>query len=163
RESQIQLALERVRARTMAMQKSDELSEASFVLFEQLKALGEVGEQLSIGIYNEEERIMELYATVYGSEWKDTGRIPFDKHDVHRKMYAAWKAQQKSLVIDLSGNELADFNKFKMKNSTQYKSEEELPKNRWVIHTAFFSKGVLSFSTHEPRPPETVELLARFA
>src|SRR6185503_10529084 len=56
RESQIQLALERVRARTMAMQKSDELSETSFVLFQQLKVLGEVADQISIGIYDEDER-----------------------------------------------------------------------------------------------------------
>src|SRR5204863_7823750 len=41
REAQIELALERVRARTMAMQKSDELTETSFVLFQQFKDLGE--------------------------------------------------------------------------------------------------------------------------
>ena len=40
RESQIQLALERVRARTMAMQHSDELKEAAALLFQQVKALG---------------------------------------------------------------------------------------------------------------------------
>ena len=39
RESQIQLALERVRARTMAMQKSDELSETAVLLFHQLMSL----------------------------------------------------------------------------------------------------------------------------
>ena len=40
RESQIQLALERVRARTMAMQKSDELSETAVLLFHQIMSLG---------------------------------------------------------------------------------------------------------------------------
>jgi hypothetical protein len=40
RESQIQLALERVRARTMAMQKSDELPETSYLLFQQGKRTG---------------------------------------------------------------------------------------------------------------------------
>src|SRR5688572_30907397 len=40
RESQIQLALERVRARTMAMQKSDELRYAASLLFKQLEGLG---------------------------------------------------------------------------------------------------------------------------
>src|SRR5258706_3628457 len=40
KESQIQLALERVRARTMAMQKSDELKYAATLLFQQAKALG---------------------------------------------------------------------------------------------------------------------------
>src|SRR5436189_4854171 len=40
RESQIQLALERVRARTMAMQKSDELAETASLLFKQISDLG---------------------------------------------------------------------------------------------------------------------------
>src|SRR3954465_8653044 len=40
KESQIQLALERVRARTMAMQKSDELTDVAGLLFEQVSALG---------------------------------------------------------------------------------------------------------------------------
>ena len=38
RESQVQLALERVRARTMAMQHSDELKDAAALLFQQAKA-----------------------------------------------------------------------------------------------------------------------------
>jgi hypothetical protein len=50
-----------------------------------------------------------------------------------------------------------------MKHSKQYKSADMLPKNRWVIHNAFFSKGLISFSTHEPRPPEMLKLLERFA
>jgi hypothetical protein len=40
RESQIQLALERVRARTMAMQHSDELKDAAALLFQQVQSLG---------------------------------------------------------------------------------------------------------------------------
>src|SRR6187549_1350739 len=40
RESQIQLALERVRARTMAMQRSDELADVAQLLFQQVKDLG---------------------------------------------------------------------------------------------------------------------------
>ena len=40
RESQIQLALERVRAKTMAMQHSDDLKSAATLLFQQVKALG---------------------------------------------------------------------------------------------------------------------------
>src|SRR6185436_13828335 len=56
RESQIELALERVRARTMAMQKSDELSETAAVMFQEFKKLGEEDLlQITIGIYNEAE------------------------------------------------------------------------------------------------------------
>jgi hypothetical protein len=163
REAQIELGLERVRARTMAMHKSEELSETSFVLFEQLKELGEVAEQISIIIYNEEEEVIELYATIYGNQWEEMGKIPFKKHSVHKNIYNAWKEENKSFVIDLSGEELNDFNRFKMEHSAQYKSEDDLPQDRWVIHNAFFSKGALVFSTHEPRPLETIQLLVRFA
>ena len=40
REAKIEAALERVRSRTMAMQKSEELAEVATVLFQQVKALG---------------------------------------------------------------------------------------------------------------------------
>jgi hypothetical protein len=163
RETQIQLALERVRARTMAMHKSEELSQTSFVLFEQLKALGEVADQISIMIYNEKEKVIELYATIYGNQWNEIGRLPFEESLVHKKIYNAWKEKKKSLVVDLTGKELIDFNNFKMKYSKQYKSEDELPKNRWIVHNAFFSNGVLTFSTYEPRLPEILQLLERFA
>lgn len=163
KESQIQLALERVRARTMAMQKSEELSETSFVLFTQLKELGEVAEQISILIYDEQDEKFELYTTIYGNQWEESGRLPFNENPVHKKIYTAWKEKKKSIVIDLSGNELTDFNNFKMQYSKQYKSESELPQNRWILHNAFFSKGAITFSTHEPRPTETISLLERFA
>ncbi|MEP7170971.1 MAG: hypothetical protein ABI855_16505, partial [Bacteroidota bacterium] len=106
KEVQIELALERVRARTMAMQKSDELRECSLVLFEQLKNLGEPAEQISIGIYNEEGRVLELYATIYGNQWEDMGNLPIDEQIVHRSIYSAWKEKKKSLVVDLTGDEL---------------------------------------------------------
>ena len=40
REAQVQLAMERVRARTMAMQSSDELPVAANLLFQQVQSLG---------------------------------------------------------------------------------------------------------------------------
>jgi hypothetical protein len=63
RESQIQLALERVRARTMAMQKSDELPETAAILFEQFKSLGQELMQMTIGIVNEADGVIEFSVT----------------------------------------------------------------------------------------------------
>ena len=40
REAKIEAALERVRSRTMAMQRSEELAEVATVLFQQVKGLG---------------------------------------------------------------------------------------------------------------------------
>src|SRR6187455_203306 len=48
REARIEAALEKVRASTMAMQKSEDLSTAAFVLFQQFKGLGEEAERIFI-------------------------------------------------------------------------------------------------------------------
>ena len=66
REAQIELALERVRARTMAMQKSDELAETAYLFFQQFKELGQNPEQFTIGLINEKERNDGILA--YGRE-----------------------------------------------------------------------------------------------
>ena len=60
RESQIQLALERVRARTMAMQKSDELREAVLVIYEQLQELDFESQACNIIIIDKETGIAVL-------------------------------------------------------------------------------------------------------
>jgi hypothetical protein len=79
REAQIELALERVRARTMAMHKSDELSETAYVLFEQFRELGENPDQLTIGTVNETEKILELWLSVQGSKVEEMFRVPIEE------------------------------------------------------------------------------------
>src|SRR4030095_1440429 len=56
RESQIQLALERVRARTMAMQHSDELKHAAALLFQQAKTLGIPAYSCGYNIWEKNEK-----------------------------------------------------------------------------------------------------------
>ncbi|MBK9106564.1 MAG: hypothetical protein IPL92_18900 [Saprospiraceae bacterium] len=109
REAQIELALERVRARTMAMQRSDELSETAHVLFQQFTALGETPIQITIGIVHEEEGYIEFRVT----DWEGGGlqvnrgfNASIDEPSLVQKMFMGWKGQQKSLVVDLSGKEL---------------------------------------------------------
>lgn len=56
RESQIQLALERVRARSMAMHKSEELAALSFELVKQIQALGVATWFCAFNIYDEDQK-----------------------------------------------------------------------------------------------------------
>jgi|GEM_PF-177360 len=158
RESQIELALERVRARTMAMQHSDELAETSFVLFQQFEELGKTSDQISIGIFKEDENVMELYSTLYGLQWKEAARADLSEPVVMKKIHAAWKKKKHSMVIDLQGDQLKKYNTYRNKLSNLKYTEK-----RWVIQVALFSKGVITFSTTEPHPKETIQLLERFA
>jgi signal transduction histidine kinase len=164
RESQIQLALERVRARTMAMQKSEELSDTSLVLFQQLKELGEPAEQLSIGIINEAENIVEVTVTLHGRPLAHVFRHSIDEPRLMNKIYTSWKAQQKILVVDMQGEELQAYNKYRNELiGTETFTPNQHLGDRRVVHSAFFSKGMLALATNEPRPQESLQLLERFA
>ena len=59
REAQIEAGLERVRSRTLAMQKSDELAETAAVMFKQLIGLGIAPNRLYIGIIKDESGDIE--------------------------------------------------------------------------------------------------------
>ena len=163
REAQIQLALERVRARTMAMQHSEELSETSYVLFQQLKELGEDSDQTSIGIFEDDHSVITVYSTTHGSQWAYAARIPLTKHSVYQQMYSGWKNNLKSLVIDIAGEELEALNKFKLENPDYQVSADDLPRERWIIYNAFFSKGTMAICTTTPRTAESIHLFERFA
>ncbi len=160
RESQIQLALERVRARTMAMQKSDELSDAVYVLFQQFKELGENPDQATIGVINEDENVIKYWVTMYGQAINKVFKFSIDEPNVTGRIYTAWKENRKSLVIDLSGKELLEFMTYRAgKGGAAVNANEK----RRVINVAFFSKGLLNVQSNEERSDESIRLLERFA
>jgi signal transduction histidine kinase len=160
REARIETALERVRARTMAMQKSDELPETTFLLFQQLKDLGETAAQLSIGIIKEEEGYVELSATVHGNQLLQTYHVPKDEPYVMRKAVKAWKEKERSLTVQIEGQELKDYNNWR---NSVLETKINFPEDRWIVNIVFFSKGMLSFSSDRQIPKETLQLLERFA
>jgi len=167
REAQIEAALERVRSRTMAMHKSDELSDTAYELYQQFRLLGENPEQLTIGIIDEIKNNMEFWLTLGGNQIDHVFKAPIDEPILLNKVYSAWKEQKKSIVIDIAGDELKTYYNF-FKNLPDYNDFNEFKnnqkaENRRVIHTAFFSKGSLSLASPEPKPVETIELLERFA
>ncbi|HLG38486.1 MAG TPA: hypothetical protein VI461_02420, partial [Chitinophagaceae bacterium] len=63
REAQIQLALERVRARTMAMQKSDELADVAALLFKQVSDLGIKAWTTGFNVWSEDHNFYTDYIT----------------------------------------------------------------------------------------------------
>ena len=158
REAQIEAALERIRTKTMAMQKSDELRATSLLLFNELKGLGKISTQISIGIFDEENQVLKLYATHHGKQWEESSNIDLDEPHAMQKIYGGWKKKKPSIQIDLSGEELKAYNRFRSKYS-----DLKFPDERWVIHCAYFSRGVFSFSTTTPHDKQTMQLLERFA
>jgi len=165
REAHIEAALERVRSRTMAMQRSDELPETAQILFQQFKSLGESPIQITIGIFNEESATIEFSVT----DWSGSGHqinqefmASIDEPTLMQKIYKAWKAKQKSVVVDLTGQELLDWVAYRnaMSGTTDHQFTAH---DRRTVHVGFFSKGLISFSAHTPSPAESVNVLERFA
>ena len=66
RESQVQLAMERVRARTMAMQHSNELPEAANLLFQQVQALGMPAWSAGYCIWDDDKKAVTLWMSSEG-------------------------------------------------------------------------------------------------
>jgi hypothetical protein len=163
REAQIELALERVRARTMAMFKSDELADAAAVLFEQLHQLGDTPERINIGIVNEEAGIIEWWLTEQDGRMIDRRfTMAIDEPIYMAKMYRGWKEKKKSLVIEVDGDELRLWLEY-IKEVVGIPFRHEFLHQRRVNTVAFFSQGMIAFTTAEQQSPETILLLERFA
>ena len=81
RESQIELALERVRARTMAMQKSDELREAVLVIYEQLQQLNFESRACNIIIIDKESGSARYWVSGFSQEiFPESYTVPYLDH-----------------------------------------------------------------------------------
>ncbi|MCA0930863.1 nuclear transport factor 2 family protein [Lutimonas saemankumensis] len=163
KEAQIELALERVRASTMAMHESKQLAETAQVLFEQFDLLGVIPDRISIAIYNEDKRLFELWATDQNGILVDhVHDFSIDEPTCMSKTYKAWKKGEESFVVDLQGKELEEWVQF-VREDTQMEIDASQFRGRRVQHSAFFSNGYLMLSSHEPIPEEMMKLLLRFA
>ncbi|MEQ1798615.1 MAG: ATP-binding protein [Lacibacter sp.] len=166
KEAQIETALEKVRSRTMAMQSSNELQETATVLFNEFKKLGtEDIYQVTIGIYNDEERLIDFRSTSWADDGAQESRsfsLSMEEPTVIKPAVTAWKANKKSLVIDLSGEALEGWLNYRNKISGITKMSKDTGGRR-VITAAYYSKGHLSISTPLPVPADTLRTLERFA
>ena len=163
KEAQIELALERVRASSMAMHQSEQLPETAEVLFEQFDLLGIIPDRISIAVYNESKRIFELWATDQAGALVDHGHhFSIDEPTCMAKTYKAWKQGEQTFVVDLQGKELEDWVQY-VKEDTKMDIDASQFKGRRVQHSAFFSHGYLMLSSHVPISDDMMQLLVRFA
>jgi signal transduction histidine kinase len=163
REAKIEAALERVRSRTLAMQKSDELAQTAVVVFKQLIGLGIQPNRLFIGIIKDDSGDIELWATDEdGSKisTRFTGNI--NRNQSIKKMYNGWNAHKKSLTIDMHGKELKDYFDY-LSNELKVPFKLGLSQKRRVQLIAYFSQGFIGMASPEQQPEETTSLLERFA
>jgi signal transduction histidine kinase len=162
REAQIETALEKVRSRTLAMQRSDELAETAAVLFRQMIGLGIEPNRLYIAILKEDDTEMEFWITGEdGSRISDRFSGDAGQNRSMKKMSDAWKAHEKSMVIDMQGDELHDY--FAYLGELHMPFKGGLEQKRRIQYISFFSSGLIGMASPDEQPQAAIDLLDRFA
>jgi signal transduction histidine kinase len=169
RESQIQLALERVRARTMAMQKSDELKYAATLLFQQAKALGVPAYSCGYNIWEKgEKEFTSWMSTQDGSDINGVPNIPLTEDANFIRYVKSKQNGEPFFVLELRGKRMQEHYEY-LKTIPAFKGYFDyavsvgfdLPETQ-IHHIANFSQGNLLFITLEPCP-EFHDVFKRFA
>ena len=163
REAQIEAALERVRSRTLAMQKSDEMAETAAEVFRQLIALGIEPNRLYIGIIKDETGDMEMWAT--DEDGSQLGKkFTFNKNENAsvKKLYDGWVNKQVSVIVNMEGKELEDYFHY-LNHVIHIPFKGGLTQTRRVQSVAYFSKGFIGMASPDGQGDETIHLLERFA
>ena len=162
REVEIALALEKVRSRTMGMQRSDELRDTAMLLFQQIEELGINSFACGFNIWDEDKKAATAWmASTYGLQ------PPFKTNsaeDVYLLFFEAENRGESLFILEQKGKELEDHYKY-LKTIPEVKNLSDagvsFPTYQ-IIHCAYFSKGYLMFITLEP-VPDAHDIFKRFA
>ncbi len=163
RELEIEAAVERVRARTMAMQHSDELADASFVLDTQVRSLGIETWGCAFNIYGDNE----------STEWfsSEGGTLPAYKtprEDFFLRAYEAGKQGQQIYIEEFAGGDCKAHYDYLLTIPIMgdalrgmLAAGRSFPE-RQIDHATFFKYGHLLFITPE-HVPDSHDIFIRFA
>ncbi|WP_166965567.1 ATP-binding protein [Yeosuana marina] len=166
RESEIELALERVRARTMAMQHSDELQEAAILLFKQVENLGISVFGCGFNIWDEGRKAATSWMA--GKDRLQPSFKTSSSKDIFSRIHKAAQKGETLFVEEQSGKALESHYKY-MASIPEFKEVAEkmaasgltLPDFQ-IMHCAFFSHGYLMFISFEPAK-DAYDIFKRFA
>ena len=165
RESEIELALERIRARTMAMQKSEDLADISFELVKQVQALGISTWFCAFNIYDDDPK---------GSlEWGSNAQGTYEEYRTPRegiflRYYEAGQRGETLLINEIDEDECPRHYEYLCtlpgvgEQLLQMKDAGIPFPTSQIDHVAFFKYGYIIFITYEA-VPEAYDIFKRFA
>ena len=165
KEAQVELALERVRARSLAMHKSEELADLSLELVKQVQTLGVATWFCAFNIYDDDPQ---------GSlEWGSSGVITYPKFRTPRehvflKYYEAGHRGETFLINTIGEDECPAHYEYLctlpgIGDQLLEMKAAGIPFPTFQIdHVAFMKYGYVLFITYEPMP-EAHDIFIRFA
>ena len=167
----VEAALERVRAKALGMQESNDLDTVSMALF---AALGEVGFTVWaawIGIHNEEDDRFDLSVQVAGAEFLVTSTTPLSEVIADsveaRGVVEAWKRKE-DFVFEISGAQWKDNLEYwasvvQQRNPSYVTPEELSTAERATKHYSPYEHGMVGFSAPKRIDDTGMAVLRRFA
>ena len=163
REVQIELALEKVRSRTMAMQHSDELQEASFLLDEQVRALNIKTWGCAFNIYGENDST-EWFGNEAGI--LQTYKVP--RAGIFNEYYKKGQRGESLVIKEFTGDECVAHYEYMSSLPIIGDVLKKLKKTNngfptyQIDHVVYFKYGYLLFITRE-HVPDAHDIFKRFA
>jgi signal transduction histidine kinase len=167
REAQIEAALERVRAKTMAMHNTDDIADTVVTFFEELVGLGlDDTMRVGIGILSQSEEMRYWTASVRGTAETilQRGWLDMTQHPLLAGAKRAWSEQVPLFTYTLEGKAVKDY--FKVLNDDPGGPLEfDLDALPETIHhkSHVFGDGLLYTFTETPLPQDITSILERFA
>ncbi|HTE30635.1 MAG TPA: histidine kinase dimerization/phospho-acceptor domain-containing protein, partial [Chryseolinea sp.] len=166
RAARIEVALEKVRSRTMAMQRSNELADVATLLFQQVKELGITAWTAGFNIWQPDGASYIDWITDPAGDFLEPYTIDLTTHAVFRAIRDARQRGDDFFVSSVEGEQIVEIYKllssFGDKGQFQkiLDSGREFP-TRQFNHFVFGAQVSLMFITYEPCP-EAWDIYKRF-
>ncbi|NER09704.1 His Kinase A (phospho-acceptor) domain-containing protein [Muriicola jejuensis] len=168
RESQIELGLERVRARAMAMQNSEELKELIGTVFGELIKLDLKLTRCAIWVFNKGELSARLWLANSEDPLKPGSYfLPYHQHEAYLAIVDAWKQKKLKWVYNLEGSNKKTWDEYLFLNTEFARLPDHVKAGMSEpeqIHLSFTfgNFGGIHVSGLEPLSEDHFDILHRF-
>jgi len=173
REARIETSLERVRAAAMAMHDSNDVGNATALVFSELYKLGITTIRCGVCIVDGAKQQMEVWSASSSQEGevnRGAGKLDMTTHPLWIQLWNAWKQKRSSFTYELAGKELADYYSA-IKNAPGYQAPESYIANimpgdtrnaKQYCNCFLFNEGCVFVFTQTPCSPEISQVLEKF-
>jgi signal transduction histidine kinase len=164
REAHIEMALERVRSKAMAMHNSKDISEAAAVVFKELKGLNIDILRCGMTIF-EKTGTLEVWTSTSskkGEVVQLTGKFIPTAHPLLQVTFDGWKNKDTWLSYKLIGENLKSYYKLLQKTPDYNLPDAISLPSRQYANMFYFKEGGIFTFTNEPISEENNKIFYRF-
>jgi signal transduction histidine kinase len=160
----VEASLEKIRNRTMTMRNSAELSEASAVLFHELKELGIEAIRTGVGIFDDVNNAMELWTTSVTDNKEVLKKLDYFSlyiHPVYENLISIRSRQRSFAHTKLKGSQVKHY--YQSMTSIMASEDENVFNEEENFYSFFFDQGTLNVITIQELTNEECIVMTQLA